>query len=129
MNDQSPTVATPAELKNRAVDLSKDTGRTLGAAINELGGEGMTAAGKKVDQLADMVTEKGLEAAVDERSPVTAEQIDATVGSIRAAASYLHESDPASVLQATDRAVRAHPYRSIAIGLCAGWMVGKLMSR
>jgi ElaB/YqjD/DUF883 family membrane-anchored ribosome-binding protein len=49
--------------------------------------------------------------------------------SLSDAARYLEGRDPNSPLVRLDSAIRAHPYRALAVGVGIGWIVGRLARR
>ncbi len=111
-----------SELKGRAADLARDASNELASRANTAGAKGMASLGTKIDEAADVLTDKA-----PERLP--AERVEAVTTRMHGAASYLKENDPAGVLTDIDGAIQRHPYRAIAVAAGVGWVIGRLMSR
>jgi hypothetical protein len=122
-------VVPPDELKSRALDLSREAGRTLGASANEAAGRAMHQAGHKLETLADRVKRTGSEWAEESHGALRPEHVEAAAGKLRNAGSYLERNDPKSAYDDVVAKMRAHPVKTLAVGLCTGWLVGRLMRR
>lgn len=124
----SPTNATPDELSMRAKELARDAGTSAAARINDAGSKGMSAMGRAVHDAARRVDETGRHMAESDNNPVKVEHIDALTVPMEKTAKYLTDSDPKSMAADIDQAVHRHPYRAAAVGLAAGWVIGRFIS-
>jgi ElaB/YqjD/DUF883 family membrane-anchored ribosome-binding protein len=109
----------------RANELAQDAGKEVLDAANRQGKKGMEAIGRGLEAAAQQIEGKS--------QTVEAEGLrkgaDATAAGLRNASRYLTETDPQSMLSDLDEAIRAHPYRALAIGLGVGWLIGRMGRR
>ena len=124
----SSTNGTADELSVRAKELARDAGAAAATRMNDAGAKGMTAMGRAVHDAARRVDETGRHMAEADKSPVKAEHVDALTAPLEKTAKYLTDSDPKQVASDIDNAVHRHPYRAAAIGLAAGWLIGRFVS-
>jgi ElaB/YqjD/DUF883 family membrane-anchored ribosome-binding protein len=104
------------ELKKRSRELADDTRRHARETANEAGARGMAAVGERIDRAADYIDERrGRETPIAER--------------LHDAAGWMREHDARDMMKGLDSAVRAHPYRSMAIGVAFGYVIGRIFSR
>lgn len=129
MSTTNPRTTPEEPLSDRAVELAKDASVTFAERANQLGAKGMTKVAYAVKGAADKVEEASRAPVEAEDSPVEAEHVQAVSQPLHRAASYLTEKDPRGVALDVDRAVRKHPYRTLAVGLAAGWLIGRLTGR
>lgn len=116
MAETSKQEVTREELKKRSRELADDTRRHAGDTVNETGSRGMNAVGERIDRAAEYIDERRGE-------PTPAAE------KLHNAATWMKEHDARDMMASIDRAVQAHPYRSMAIGIAFGYVVGRLFSR
>lgn len=100
--------------------------------------EGMRARARQVGERLDAIGARGLgrmgEALVGAGDAIVDRAGDHRAGQtlaepLRRAGSYVGQATPSSALADLDRAIERHPYRSLAIGIAAGWALGRLTRR
>lgn len=107
---------TREDLKKRSRELADDTRRHAGETANDYGSRGMNAVGERMDRAADFIDQRrGRETPIGER--------------LHNAAGWMREHDSREMMEGLDSAVRAHPYRSMAVGVAFGYVIGRLFSR
>ncbi|MGF1510124.1 MAG: hypothetical protein ACFB9M_11555 [Myxococcota bacterium] len=112
---------------HRARDLAGEAGRKLADRVNEQADRGMKNLGRKLDEAADYVRDRGAEAA--DKVHVDARHVDALADRIHGAASYLQERDARSAVADIDRSIQKHPYKALMIGAAAGYLIGRFFRR
>lgn len=104
------------DLKKRSRELAEDTRRHAGETANEYGSRGMNKMGERIDRAADYIDQRrGRETPIGQR--------------LHEAAGWMREHDTRDMMESLDEMVRAHPYRSMAIGVALGYVVGRIFSR
>jgi ElaB/YqjD/DUF883 family membrane-anchored ribosome-binding protein len=119
--------ASPAPLGDRAKDLASEAGRNIAEKVNEQADKGMKSLGKKLDEAADYVRDRGADAA--DRAHIDARHVDNIADRIHGAASYLQDRDPRSALSDLDQSIQKHPYRALLVGAAVGYVVGRFFRR
>jgi ElaB/YqjD/DUF883 family membrane-anchored ribosome-binding protein len=122
----TPT-ATDERLGERARDLANDAGKQLLERANESGARGLGSVGKKLDEAADYVKQRGPDTA--NRLHVDESHVDRVAEGIHGAADYLQSRDPKTMLSDLDRAIQKHPYRALMIGAAVGYTLGRIFGR
>jgi ElaB/YqjD/DUF883 family membrane-anchored ribosome-binding protein len=97
----------------------RDRARQLGERMDEIGARGLGRVGAALQQASDAIAAR---AGDDGGAQAVAEPL-------RRAGRYVAEQTPSSALADLDRAIERHPYRSLAIGLGVGWMLGRFTRR
>lgn len=122
----SATPAPPANepLGERAKGLANDAGKELLDRANESGARGLGSMGKKLDEAADYVRERGPETAG--RLNVDTRHVDRVAEGIHGAADYLQSRDPKSMFSDLDEAIQKHPYRALMVGAAVGYTLGRI---
>ena len=110
-NHNAPTTPTTAAGK----DPGNDAGSKTADQAEKVGGVLTSAIGSRMEQAGDYLEEKQKAAFLSDR--------------LHSAGRYLQENDVRSISQAVDSAICTHPYRSMLIGLGAGYLIGRLMRR
>lgn len=90
---------------------NENTGRSSEQA-EKTAGVVTSAIGARMEQAGDYLDDKGKVRFVSER--------------LQSAGRYLQENDVRSISRAVDSAICTHPYRSLLIGLGAGYLVGRV---
>jgi hypothetical protein len=107
---------TREDLKQRSRELADDTKRHAGDTAHQYGSRGMNKVGDGIDRAAEFIDKRrGRETPIAER--------------LHDAAGWMREHDTRDMMEGLDSAVRAHPYRSMAIGVAFGYVIGRLFSR
>jgi hypothetical protein len=96
-------------------DAGNETAGKIAEQAEKAGGVVTAAIGARLERAGDYLDEKRKAAFVSER--------------LHDAGRYLQENDVRSISRAVDSAICSHPYRSLLIGLGAGYLVGRWMRR
>jgi ElaB/YqjD/DUF883 family membrane-anchored ribosome-binding protein len=123
----TPANATNEPLGERARGLANDAGKELLERANDSGARGLGTMGKKLDEAADYVRDRGPETAG--RLNVDARHVDRVAEGIHGAADYLQSRDPKSMASDLDAAIQKHPYRALMIGAAVGYTLGRIFGR
>lgn len=98
--------------------------RRISDRMYEGGARGMSRIGERLHSAAE---------SFDRRSMAGSGRIcrgeQRLAGRLEHAASYFDESDPRELFSDVDELVRRHPYRTMAIGVFAGWVIGRILRR
>jgi ElaB/YqjD/DUF883 family membrane-anchored ribosome-binding protein len=108
-----------AEPEAQAHGSWRERARQLGERADAIGARGLGRIGAALEQASGTIVERAGER----------EGIEAVAEPLRRAGRYVSEQTPSSALAALDRAIERHPYRSMAIGLGVGWLLGRLTRR
>ena len=93
--------------------------RQVGERLDAIGARGLGRMGEALVGAGDAIVDR----AGDHRAGQTLAE------PLRRAGSYVGQATPSSALADLDRAIERHPYRSLAIGIAAGWALGRLTRR
>ena len=96
------------------------------ARANSAGARGMSALADTLSRAGDYVEERASDLAEQMQWNLTREDLGAVIDPIERAAEYLRSQDPIGAAEDIDRAVHAHPWRSIAIAFGIGYLLSKL---
>ena len=94
-------------------DATREERRVVTVLVADL--VGSTALGERLERAGAFLEEKGKGRFIANR--------------LHSAGRYLQEHDTRGLARSIDSAICAHPYRSIAVGLGLGWIVGRFLSR
>ena len=121
-----PQSQTPdsSELGERARELARDAGRSVGTHANDIGARGMAAVGDRLHDAASYVDRqsRGSDSWVSRGEHAVAGRIEGT-------SQYLRDRDPQRMVSDLDTSIRHHPYRAMAAGMAIGWIIGRAMRR
>jgi ElaB/YqjD/DUF883 family membrane-anchored ribosome-binding protein len=107
-NNNPPTTGTGDAAGNETTSKSGEQAEKTAGVVT-------AAIGARMEQAGDYLDDKRKARFVSER--------------LQSAGRYLQENDVRSISRAIDSAVCTHPYRSLLIGLGAGYLVGRLKRR
>lgn len=93
--------------------------RAWGDRLDAAGARSLERLGAILEQAAGAMSERAGEGA----------PTSAVAGRLRRAGEYVGAQTPKSALADLDSAIASHPYRSMAIGLGVGWLLGRLTRR
>jgi ElaB/YqjD/DUF883 family membrane-anchored ribosome-binding protein len=94
-------------------DAGDETTSKIGEQAEKVAGAVTSALGARMEQAGEFLDDKPKAAFISER--------------LQSAGRYLQENDVRSISRSVDSAITSHPYRSILIGLGAGYLIGRLM--
>ncbi len=97
----------------------RDRVRELGDRADAIGARGFRRVADVLEQTSETLEARGedMQAARAAADP------------IRRVGRYVGDSTPKTTLMDLDRAIERHPYRSLALGLGVGWVLGRLVRR
>lgn len=104
---------------------ASEVGSELLERANEAGSTGMNVLADQLLKAGEYVETRASDLAEQYQVQITQEQVALVTDRIVTAADYLRRKDPRAVAEDIDGGVRAHPWRSAAIGFGLGYIIAR----
>ena len=111
-----------AEVLDDARERASELAPKAGAAVLEAAEAGRESAAAAIDRAAD-----SLEDRAEGAGPVPEKAAEYAAAGMHATAGYLQDRDTAEIVAEAEQYVKAHPVRSVAAAVVAGFFVGRLL--
>lgn len=121
---ETPQTPIPPESEPAGTFGENGQRRRLSDRIVDGGARSMSRLGSRLHQAAENIDRRGM--AGDGRIRRGERRL---AGRLEHAASYFETSDPRELLSDVDGMIRRHPYRTMAVGLFSGWVIGRILRR